>query len=158
MIEGFLTVAITYANFTFILCFVIAAYLLAGLKTAKTCIKVFTGLQTLLTCLFAIIDMKMAAVVLLSSIPFYVFMYILWRFCKKNGQDNPCRLPQSQRNTLDKAMYDYFVKGNKEYESTTVDHDKLNAVSDKKDTGEVNKDSNLENKEEQKPLGMSPIR
>lgn len=129
MTEGLLTVVITYINFIFILCFVIAAYLLAGLKTAKTCIKVFVGLQTLLTCLFAIIDMKMAAVVLLSSIPFYVFMYILWRFCKKNGQDNPNRLPQYQRNTLDKAMYDYFVKGNRGNESTTVDHDKLNLVN-----------------------------
>lgn len=129
MMEGFLTVVITYVNFIFILCFVIAAYLLAGLKTAKTCIKVFVVLQTLLACLFAIIDIKLAGIVLLSSIPFYVFMYILWRFCKKNGQDNPNRLPQYQRNTLDKAMYDYFVKGNRENESTTVDHDKLNMVN-----------------------------
>lgn len=129
MMEGFLTVVITYVNFIFILCFVIAAYLLAGIKTAKTCIKVFVVLQTLLTCLFAIIDIKLAGIVLLSSIPFYVFMYILWRFCKKNGQDNPNRLPQYQRNTLDKAMYDYFVKGNRENESTTVDHDKLNMVN-----------------------------
>ena len=129
MIEGFLSVVITYVNFIFILCFVIAAYLLAGLKPAKTCITVFVVLQTLLTCLFAIIDIKLAGIVLLSSIPFYVFMYILWRFCKKNGQDNQNRLPQDQRNTLDKAMYDYFVKGNRGNESNTVDHDKLNMVN-----------------------------
>lgn len=158
MIEGFLTVVVTYVSFIFILCFVMAAYLLAGLKTAKTCIKVFVFLQTLLTCLFAIIDMKMAAIVLLSSIPFYIFMYILWRFCKKNGQDNPNRLPQYQRNTLDKAMYDYFVKGNRGNSSTTVDHDKLNTISNKKDIDKAGKDTNLSNKEEQKPLGMSPIR
>lgn len=129
MMEGFLTVVITYVNFIFILCFVIAAYLLAGIKTAKTCIKVFVVLPTLLTCLFVIIDIKLAGIVLLSSIPFYIFMYILWRFCKKNGQDNPNRLPQYQRNTLEKAMYDYFVKGNRGNESTTVDHDKLNMVN-----------------------------
>ena len=146
MIEGFLTVVVTYVSFIFILCFVMAAYLLAGIKTAKTCIKVFVVLQTLLTCFFVVIDMKLAGIVLLSSVPFYIFMYILWRFCKKNGQDNPNRLPQYQRNTLDKAMYDYFVKGNRGNESTTIDHDKLN------------KDISLENKEEQKPLGMSPIR
>lgn len=129
MMEGFLTVVITYVNFVFILCFVIAAYLLAGIKTAKTCIKVFVVLPTLFTCLFVIIDMKLAGIMLLSSIPFYVFMYILWRFCKKNGQDNPNRLPQYQRNTLDKAMYDYFVKDNRGNEFTTVDHDKLNLVN-----------------------------
>lgn len=158
MIEGFLTVVVTYVSFIFILCFVMAAYLLAGLKTAKTCIKVFVVLQTLLTCLFAIIDMKMAAIVLLSSIPFYIFMFILWKFCKKNGQDNPNRLPQSQRNTLDKVMYDYFVKGNRENKSTTIDHDELNVISNTKDIGKTNKDTKLENKEGQKPLGMSPIR
>lgn len=158
MIEGLLSVAITYISFIFILCFVIAAYLLAGIKTAKTCIKVFVVLQTLLACLFAIIDMKLAGIVLLSSIPFYIFMYILWRFCKKNGQDNPNRLPQYQRNTLDKAMYDYFVKGNRENESTTVDHDKLNTISNKKDIDKTGKDITPENKEEQKHLGMSPIR
>ena len=76
MIEGFLTVVVTYVSFIFILCFVMAAYLLAGLKTAKTCIKVFVVLQTLLTCLFVIIDMKLAGIVLLSSVPFYVFMYL----------------------------------------------------------------------------------
>ena len=124
MIEGVLSVAITYISFIFILCFIIAAYQLAGIKTAKTCIKVFVVLQTLLTCLFVIIDMKLAGIVLLSSVPFYVFMYILWSFCNKNVHDNPNRLSQYQRNTLDKVMYDYFVKSNKGNDSVTVDHDK----------------------------------
>lgn len=132
MIEGVLSVVITYISFIFILCFIIAAYLLTGIKTAKTCIKVFVVLQTLLTCFFVVIDMKLAGIVLLSSVPFYIFMFILWRFCKKNEQDNPNRLSQYQRNTLNKTMYDYFVKGNRGNESTTVDHDKLNTISNKK--------------------------
>lgn len=137
MIESFILMSTLgiLIDMVFILCFIIAAYLLAGIKTAKRCIKFFSALQILPIILGIAIAFKdvlgfeLTIISFLISIPFYIFMFILWRFCKKNEQGSPYRLSRTQRNTLDKAMYDYFVKGNRENESTTVDHDKLNLVN-----------------------------
>ena len=81
----FLSIGIMYSYITMITTLVIAAYLMSGVDTAKSCIKVFSILQFLAVVLGFAIGFEACAIAVVSSIPLYIFMFVLWRFCKAKG-------------------------------------------------------------------------
>ena len=78
----FMSLGLMYSYITMIITLVVAAYLMSGVKAAKSCIKVFSILQFFAIVIGFAIGFDACAVAVISSIPLYIFMFILWRFCK----------------------------------------------------------------------------
>lgn len=81
-----MSMGIMYSYITMIITLVIAAYLLSGVETAKSCIKVFSILQFLAVVIGFAIGFEVCAIAVISSIPLYIIMVVLWKFCKAKSK------------------------------------------------------------------------
>lgn len=101
-----MSMGIIYSYITMIITLVIAAYVMSGVETAKSCIRVFSILQFFAVIIGFAVGFEACAMAVMSSIPLYIFMFVLWKFCDSKEHN----LSAYQQITLNKAMYNHFVR------------------------------------------------